>query len=58
MKNIKYGALAQQNYTLSWTWHSREEGPEGVSKGLQVSNRTFSRVRIATMDGGKPPDIG
>ena len=35
-EGYKVWALAQQGYTLSWRWHSREEGPEGVSKGLQV----------------------
>src|SRR5881398_2726423 len=37
-EGYKVWAIAQRGYIITWLWHSKEEGPEGISKGqgLQV----------------------
>jgi hypothetical protein len=39
-EGFKTWMAAQSGYTMTWKWHSKPDGPEGVSHdGIDVSNR-------------------
>jgi hypothetical protein len=47
-EEFKTWITAQSGYTITWRWHSKLEGPEGVPRdGIDVSIVSISTVHLA-----------
>ena len=49
-EGYKTWMVAEHGYTLTWLWHSKQDGPEDIPEnGIQSSNWTF-RISLSGSD--------